>query len=170
MMWLKDSSVVQCFEDFSVFSHFSIPCVVGCRSDVNTNLVFLRLIGVCFFPLSAGYTLCLGKSYIFRFNHPEEANRMKSMLPQKSPVSPLVYSTGNLSFFQLFQLILPSPSSFLNLSSLTFHLLHPNALRNWNHWSFVHTHGHGLYPISQHASSSSMEALLCLCVSVYVCN
>uniref|UniRef100_A0A672T2F8 FHA domain-containing protein n=1 Tax=Sinocyclocheilus grahami TaxID=75366 RepID=A0A672T2F8_SINGR len=72
--------------------------------------------------LTQGYTLCLGKSYIFRFNHPEEANRMKSMLPQKSPVSPLVYSTGNLS-------------------SLT------------------------LYPTSQHASSTSMEDLLCMCVS-----
>uniref|UniRef100_A0A8C2HIL6 Pleckstrin homology-like domain family B member 1 n=1 Tax=Cyprinus carpio TaxID=7962 RepID=A0A8C2HIL6_CYPCA len=48
--------------------------------------------------LTQGYTLCLGKSYIFRFNHPEEANRMKSMLPQKSPVSPLVYSTDYLKF------------------------------------------------------------------------
>lgn len=38
---------------------------------------------------------------------------MKSMLPQKSPVSPLVYSTGILSFFQVFQLI-PSISSFFN--------------------------------------------------------
>uniref|UniRef100_A0A8C9S7E6 FHA domain-containing protein n=1 Tax=Scleropages formosus TaxID=113540 RepID=A0A8C9S7E6_SCLFO len=37
--------------------------------------------------LTQGYTLCLGKSYFFRFNHPEEATRMKSMLPQKSPVS-----------------------------------------------------------------------------------
>ncbi|KAL1248569.1 hypothetical protein QQF64_021887, partial [Cirrhinus molitorella] len=48
--------------------------------------------------LTQGYTLCLGKSYIFRFNHPEEANRMKNMLPQKSPVSPLVYSTDYLKF------------------------------------------------------------------------
>ncbi|XP_066555098.1 pleckstrin homology-like domain family B member 2 isoform X2 [Amia ocellicauda] len=38
-------------------------------------------------PLTQGYTLCLGKSYYFRFNHPEEASRMKSMLPQRSPVS-----------------------------------------------------------------------------------
>lgn len=69
-------------------------------SDVNASLVFLKLIHVCvYYPLCAGYTLCLGKSYIFRFNHPEEANRMKSMLPQKSPVSPLVYSTGNISYF-----------------------------------------------------------------------
>uniref|UniRef100_A0AAY5F2F7 FHA domain-containing protein n=1 Tax=Electrophorus electricus TaxID=8005 RepID=A0AAY5F2F7_ELEEL len=45
--------------------------------------------------LTQGYSLCLGKSYVFRFNHPEEASRMKSMLPQKSPVSPLVYSTGH---------------------------------------------------------------------------
>ncbi|KAG5268090.1 hypothetical protein AALO_G00208130 [Alosa alosa] len=45
-----------------------------------------------------GYSLCLGKSYFFRFNHPEEASRMKSMLPQKSPVSPLVYSTDYLKF------------------------------------------------------------------------
>ncbi|XP_051542962.1 pleckstrin homology-like domain family B member 1 isoform X4 [Myxocyprinus asiaticus] len=48
--------------------------------------------------LTQGYTLCLGKSCTFRFNHPEEANRMKSMLPQKSPVSPLVYSTDYLKF------------------------------------------------------------------------
>ncbi|TKS87907.1 Pleckstrin -like proteiny-like domain family B member 2 [Collichthys lucidus] len=40
-----------------------------------------------------GYSLCLGKSYFFRFNHPEEASRMKSMLPQKSPVSALAYNT-----------------------------------------------------------------------------
>lgn len=43
---------------------------------------------------SPGYSLCLGKSYFFRFNHPEEASRMKSMLPQKSPVSALAYNTG----------------------------------------------------------------------------
>ncbi|XP_041089153.1 pleckstrin homology-like domain family B member 2 isoform X8 [Polyodon spathula] len=39
--------------------------------------------------LTQGYTLCLGKSYFFRFNHPEEASRMKSMLPHRSQVSPL---------------------------------------------------------------------------------
>lgn len=42
---------------------------------------------------------------------------MKSMLPQKSPVSPLVYSTGILSFFQAFQLI-PSISPFFNHPSI----------------------------------------------------
>ncbi|XP_055011361.1 pleckstrin homology-like domain family B member 1 [Boleophthalmus pectinirostris] len=46
-------------------------------------------------PLTQGYSLCLGKSYFFRFNHPEEATRMKSMLPQKSPVSALAYNTDN---------------------------------------------------------------------------
>ncbi|XP_035636888.1 pleckstrin homology-like domain family B member 2 isoform X6 [Oncorhynchus keta] len=35
-------------------------------------------------------TLCLGESYFF---HPEEASRMKSMLPQKSPVTTMVYSS-----------------------------------------------------------------------------
>uniref|UniRef100_A0A8C5GM61 Pleckstrin homology-like domain family B member 2 n=1 Tax=Gouania willdenowi TaxID=441366 RepID=A0A8C5GM61_GOUWI len=45
-----------------------------------------------------GYSLCLGKSYFFRFNHPEEASRMKSMLPQKSPVSALAYNTDYLKF------------------------------------------------------------------------
>ncbi|XP_071402882.1 pleckstrin homology-like domain family B member 2 [Centroberyx affinis] len=49
-------------------------------------------------PLTQGYSLCLGKSYFFRFNHPEEASRMKSMLPQKSPVSPLAYNTDYLKF------------------------------------------------------------------------
>ncbi|KAM9713290.1 pleckstrin homology-like domain family B member 2 isoform 4-T4 [Menidia menidia] len=49
-------------------------------------------------PLTQGYSLCLGKSYFFRFNHPEEAIRMKSMLPQKSPVSALAYNTDYLKF------------------------------------------------------------------------
>uniref|UniRef100_A0A4W5J8C0 FHA domain-containing protein n=1 Tax=Hucho hucho TaxID=62062 RepID=A0A4W5J8C0_9TELE len=44
--------------------------------------------------LTQGYTLCLGKSYFFRFNHPEEARRMKSMQPQKSPVATMGYSSG----------------------------------------------------------------------------
>ncbi|KAK6486178.1 pleckstrin homology-like domain family B member 2 isoform X1 [Huso huso] len=39
--------------------------------------------------LTQGYTLCLGKSYFFRFNHPDEASRLKSMLPDRSQVSPL---------------------------------------------------------------------------------
>ncbi|XP_058884005.1 pleckstrin homology-like domain family B member 2 isoform X3 [Acipenser ruthenus] len=39
--------------------------------------------------LTQGYTLCLGKSYFFRFNHPDEASRLKSMLPHRSQVSPL---------------------------------------------------------------------------------
>ncbi|XP_041823811.1 pleckstrin homology-like domain family B member 2 isoform X2 [Melanotaenia boesemani] len=49
-------------------------------------------------PLTQGYSLCLGKSYLFRFNHPEEASRMKSMIPQKSPVSALAYNTDYLKF------------------------------------------------------------------------
>ncbi|XP_030612174.1 pleckstrin homology-like domain family B member 2 isoform X2 [Archocentrus centrarchus] len=49
-------------------------------------------------PLTQGYSLCLGKSYFFRFNHPEEASRMKNMLPQKSPVSALAYNTDYLKF------------------------------------------------------------------------
>uniref|UniRef100_A0A3B3HYM6 Pleckstrin homology-like domain, family B, member 2b n=1 Tax=Oryzias latipes TaxID=8090 RepID=A0A3B3HYM6_ORYLA len=51
-----------------------------------------------FFCSSSGYSLCLGKSCFFRFNHPEEASRMKSMLPQKSPVSALAYNTDYLKF------------------------------------------------------------------------
>uniref|UniRef100_A0A8C8D1Z9 PH domain-containing protein n=1 Tax=Oncorhynchus tshawytscha TaxID=74940 RepID=A0A8C8D1Z9_ONCTS len=35
-------------------------------------------------------TLCLGESYFF---HPEEASRMRSMLPQKSPVTTMVYGS-----------------------------------------------------------------------------
>ncbi|XP_036413772.1 pleckstrin homology-like domain family B member 2 isoform X1 [Colossoma macropomum] len=61
--------------------------------------------------LTQGYSLCLGKSYFFRFNHPEEANRMKSMLPQKSPVSPLVYSTDYLKFSSDFSHSMGGPSS-----------------------------------------------------------
>eukprot|EP00066_Takifugu_rubripes_P016879 XP_011606145.1 PREDICTED: pleckstrin homology-like domain family B member 1 isoform X2 [Takifugu rubripes] len=49
-------------------------------------------------PLTQGYSLCLGKSYFFRFNHPEEASRMKSMLPPKSPVSALAYNTDYQKF------------------------------------------------------------------------
>ncbi|XP_024135792.1 pleckstrin homology-like domain family B member 1 isoform X2 [Oryzias melastigma] len=49
-------------------------------------------------PLTQGYSLCFGKSCFFRFNHPEEASRMKSMLPQKSPVSALAYNTDYLKF------------------------------------------------------------------------
>ncbi|XP_038852955.1 pleckstrin homology-like domain family B member 2 [Salvelinus namaycush] len=45
-----------------------------------------------------GYSLCLGKSCVLRFNHPEEASRLNSMLPLKSPVSPLGYSTDYLKF------------------------------------------------------------------------
>ncbi|XP_072567511.1 pleckstrin homology-like domain family B member 2 isoform X5 [Paramormyrops kingsleyae] len=46
--------------------------------------------------LTQGYTLCLGKSYFFRFNHPEEASRMKSMMPRKNPVCPLGYASDYL--------------------------------------------------------------------------
>ncbi|XP_038861771.1 pleckstrin homology-like domain family B member 2 isoform X6 [Salvelinus namaycush] len=38
-------------------------------------------------------TLCLGESNFFHFNHPEEASRMKSMLPQKSPVTTMGYGS-----------------------------------------------------------------------------
>ncbi|XP_071183985.1 pleckstrin homology-like domain family B member 1 [Salvelinus alpinus] len=49
-------------------------------------------------PLTQGYSLCLGKSCFLRFNHPEEASRLNSMLPLKSPVSPLGYNTDYLKF------------------------------------------------------------------------
>ncbi|XP_066521189.1 pleckstrin homology-like domain family B member 2 isoform X2 [Hoplias malabaricus] len=61
--------------------------------------------------LTQGYSLCLGKSYFFRFNHPEEASRMKSMLPQKSPVAPLVYSTDYLKFSSDFSQSVAGPNS-----------------------------------------------------------
>ncbi|XP_076869638.1 pleckstrin homology-like domain family B member 2 [Brachyhypopomus gauderio] len=61
--------------------------------------------------MTQGYSLCLGKSYFFRFNHPEEANRIKSMFPQKSPVSPLVYSTDYLKFSSDFSHSVGGPSS-----------------------------------------------------------
>ncbi|XP_060755702.1 pleckstrin homology-like domain family B member 2 isoform X3 [Neoarius graeffei] len=61
--------------------------------------------------LTQGYSLCLGQSYFFRFNHPEEASRMKSMLPQKSPVSPLVYSTDYMKFSSDFSPSVGGPSS-----------------------------------------------------------
>ncbi|XP_076129843.1 pleckstrin homology-like domain family B member 1 isoform X2 [Alosa pseudoharengus] len=45
--------------------------------------------------LRQGYTLCLGKSQYFRFNHPEEASLMKSMQPQKSAAA-LGYSSDSV--------------------------------------------------------------------------
>ncbi|XP_030599938.1 pleckstrin homology-like domain family B member 1 isoform X3 [Archocentrus centrarchus] len=50
--------------------------------------------------LSQGCMLCFGQSAFFRFNHPEEAFRMKSMMPQGGSVSTgdyrLCADTGNL--------------------------------------------------------------------------
>lgn len=40
----------------------------------------------------AGCMLCFGQSAFFRFNHPEEALRMKSMVPQGGRVPPGDYS------------------------------------------------------------------------------
>ncbi|XP_053530721.1 pleckstrin homology-like domain family B member 2 isoform X2 [Ictalurus punctatus] len=68
--------------------------------------------------LTQGYSLCLGKSYFFRFNHPEEASRMKSMLPQKSPVSPLVYSTDYMKFSSDFSPSGPSSRGVRSVSEL----------------------------------------------------
>ncbi|KAF4075632.1 hypothetical protein AMELA_G00221080 [Ameiurus melas] len=68
--------------------------------------------------LQEGYSLCLGKSYFFRFNHPEEASRMKSMLPQKSPVSPLVYSTDYMKFSSDFSPSGPSSRGVRSVSEL----------------------------------------------------
>ncbi|XP_062391786.1 pleckstrin homology-like domain family B member 1 [Sardina pilchardus] len=45
--------------------------------------------------LRQGYTLCLGKSQYFRFNHPEEASLMKSMQPHKSAAA-LGYSSDSV--------------------------------------------------------------------------
>uniref|UniRef100_A0A671PHR1 FHA domain-containing protein n=1 Tax=Sinocyclocheilus anshuiensis TaxID=1608454 RepID=A0A671PHR1_9TELE len=42
--------------------------------------------------LTHGCTLCLGKSF-FHFNHPEEANHMKNMLPEKTAGPALSLST-----------------------------------------------------------------------------
>ncbi|KAL2085865.1 hypothetical protein ACEWY4_019185 [Coilia grayii] len=75
------------------------PCGHLCSLDgvPVTKPTLLTQVEVCVCR-TKGYSLCLGKSYFFRFNHPEEASRMKSMLPQKSPVSPLVYNTDYLKF------------------------------------------------------------------------
>ncbi|XP_067253804.1 pleckstrin homology-like domain family B member 2 isoform X2 [Chanodichthys erythropterus] len=47
--------------------------------------------------LTHGCTLCLGKSF-FRFNHPEEANHMKNMLPEKTAGPALSLSTDTTKF------------------------------------------------------------------------
>lgn len=117
-------------------------------------LSFLQFL-VCFSP---GYSLCLGKSYLFRFNHPEEASRMKSMLPQKSPVSALAYNTGthkqrrsgkpllwplNCSWSLSFCLCSSSPPLFCQLPSP----LPPPSLFNllfaWAQWIYVLLFSHG---------------------------
>lgn len=72
-----------CFKRFSSHQLNMLPG--ACRFSF---VIYLSLFVV------SGYSLCLGKSYLFRFNHPEEASRMKNMLPQKSPVSALAYNTG----------------------------------------------------------------------------
>lgn len=92
--------------------------------------------------LSPGYSLCLGKSYFFRFNHPEEASRMKSMLPQKSPVSPLVYSTGN--------------GSHISTNSTNTHP-HPNYP---NQHSFYHNNPvQHLYPVFQKSPYGGIDVV-----------
>ncbi|XP_039601450.1 pleckstrin homology-like domain family B member 2 [Polypterus senegalus] len=48
--------------------------------------------------LTQGYTLCLGKSYYFRFNHPEEASRIKNMLPHRSQITSLSPTQDFLRF------------------------------------------------------------------------
>ncbi|XP_050976845.1 pleckstrin homology-like domain family B member 2 isoform X3 [Labeo rohita] len=47
--------------------------------------------------LTHGCTLCLGKSF-FRFNHPEEANHMNNMLPEKTAGPALSLSTDTTKF------------------------------------------------------------------------
>ncbi|XP_043106304.1 pleckstrin homology-like domain family B member 1 isoform X9 [Puntigrus tetrazona] len=47
--------------------------------------------------LTHGCTLCLGKSF-FHFNHPEEANHMKNMLPEKTAGPALSLSTDTTKF------------------------------------------------------------------------
>ncbi|XP_016338572.1 pleckstrin homology-like domain family B member 2 isoform X5 [Sinocyclocheilus anshuiensis] len=47
--------------------------------------------------LTHGCTLCLGKSF-FHFNHPEEANHMKNMLPEKTAGPALSLSTDATKF------------------------------------------------------------------------
>uniref|UniRef100_A0A4W5LIS3 FHA domain-containing protein n=1 Tax=Hucho hucho TaxID=62062 RepID=A0A4W5LIS3_9TELE len=85
-------------------------CVITNRSGVVTldpygNLCSQDRVPVTSpVPLTQGYSLCLGKSNFLRFNHPEEASQMNSMLPLKSPVSPLGYSTGNTHAPTLFHL------------------------------------------------------------------
>lgn len=81
------------------------------KAVLRTAIVYnFFLMSVFFF--FAGYSLCLGKSYFFRFNHPEEASRMKSMLPPKSPVSALAYNTGECAH--------PSGDDLWQTCSLTF--------------------------------------------------
>lgn len=50
------------------------------------------------FSLLAGCMLCFGQSAFFRFNHPEEALRMKSMLPGGLS-TPRTHPTGKDNFF-----------------------------------------------------------------------
>ena len=50
-----------------------------------------------FFVSSAGSMICVGRSNYFRFNHPEEAERMKTILPNAARISsvPMNFATSS---------------------------------------------------------------------------
>lgn len=52
---------------------------VWCKGLCIFNLSFIK----SGFGLCAGCMLCFGQSAFFRFNHPEEAFRLKSMMPER---------------------------------------------------------------------------------------
>lgn len=58
----------------------------------KTNDIFFTMETISFFFLFKGCMLCFGQSAYFRFNHPEEALRMKSMIPHEGGVR-----TGNFN-------------------------------------------------------------------------
>lgn len=69
----------------------------GCDSCLPTWLSLL-----------AGCMLCFGQSAFFRFNHPEEALRMKSMLPGGLS-NPSSHPTGKKPFFKKIIIIINNP-------------------------------------------------------------
>lgn len=119
--WTLRSSVPLCYDDTSM--------------DIVSSIITKLL------PLSfPGCMLCFGQSSFFRFNHPEEAYRMKSIMPQGGRVTMQDYQlhTGtklismSLKLLEVrFEsckkrniLILNNPNNVTSLCSLPPYFLH----------------------------------------------
>lgn len=111
---------------------------------------------MCVLWFSSGCTLCLGKSF-FRFNHPEEANHMKNMLPEKTAGPALSLSTGEWHLPPPYPLVLV-PFCCLFINRVT--CLQPN-------WSSPLS-CHRLFYTQEECNSVPSVLLFCA-IFVFVC-